>query len=89
MNQNSNCDKYFKTSSFYLSAFLFTNGLELVNIDKINPKQAVFVFLDTPERESLLHSFNFSKENSSEVMVDARKFISAIKQLKDKLYQEF
>lgn len=83
-------DRYFKTSSFYVASFLFTKDQTLVNIDKAtNPKRSQFVFLDTPERETLLQSFNFAKENSSEVMVDARKFVSAIKQLKDKLYQEF
>lgn len=61
----------------------------MVNIDKTaNSKRAQFVFLDSPERESLVQNFDFAKENSPEIMVDARKFVVAIKQLKDKLYQE-
>ncbi len=85
MNQN----RHFKISNFYIAAFLFSRGMELANIDKTsNPKRAHFVFVDSSERESLLNSFNYSKENSEEIMVDARKFITAIKALKEKLYQD-
>ena len=91
MNKNEHEDnRYFRTSSFNIASFLFTSGLELVNIDNTsNPKKKEFVFRDTPERESLVQNFNFAKEDSSEVMVDARKLVMAIKMLKDKLYQGF
>jgi len=82
-------DRYFRISSFYVAAFLFAKGLELVNVDKVtNPKRAQFVFRDSPERETLVKSYNFAKENAPEAMIDARKFVMAIKMLKDKLYQE-
>ena len=82
-----NTDKYFRTTNFYLASFLFAKGLELINIDKTDPKRCVFVFVDTPEREMLVEVFNFAKEDQTEVMIDARKFIYATKRLKDKLYQ--
>lgn len=81
-------DRYFRTNSFYAAVFLFAKGMELVNIDHVDPKRSDFVFLDIPERELLLKSFNFAPENSPEVSIDARKFVMAIKMLKDKLYQE-
>lgn len=82
-------DRYFRISSFYVAAFLFTKGLELVNVDKItDQKRAQFIFRDTPERELFLESYNFSKEDAPEAMVDARKFVMAVKMLKDKLYQD-
>ncbi|MCL6096287.1 MAG: DUF5659 domain-containing protein [Patescibacteria group bacterium] len=84
---NNHDDRYFRTSSFYAAAFLFSKGLELVNIDKAELNRSQFVFIDTPEREILLQNFNFAKEDSSEVLVDVRKFVMAIKMLKDKLYQ--
>lgn len=84
MNKN----KYFKTSSFYLAVFLFAKGLELVNIGRFDPKKCMFIFVDTPLRESLIGVFSFGKEDDPEVMVDARKFITSIKMLKEKLYQE-
>lgn len=84
-----NKDKYFKTTSFYVATFLFAKGLELVDIDKTaDPKRARFVFINSPERELWLESFNFGRENTPEVMIDARKFVMAIKMLKDKLYQD-
>lgn len=89
INQTKQDDRYFRISSFYVAAFLFSKGLELVNIDKItDPKRAQFVFRDTPERELWLKSFNFAKENSPETMIDARRFVMAIKMLKDRLYQD-
>ncbi len=91
MPENKNLkqeNKYFRTASFYLAVFLLVKGLELVNIDRTNNAQkAQFVFIDSPEREFWLEAFNFAKENSPEVMVDARKFVMAIRMLKDKLYQ--
>jgi len=82
-------NRYFRTSSFYAAAFLFAKGLELVNVEKIaDPKRAQFVFRDAPDRELLLHSHDYAKENAPEVMVDARKLVIAIKTLKEKLYQD-
>jgi len=80
---------YFRLTSFYTACFLFTKGLELVNleVDPSYPKRSQFVFRDTPERESLIYNFNFAKEDAPEIVIDPRKFITAIKQLKDKLYQ--
>ncbi|MBI2638150.1 hypothetical protein HYW83_01015 [Candidatus Peregrinibacteria bacterium] len=80
-------DKYFRTASFYIAAFLFARGFELVNIDKTDPKRCNFVFVDAPEREALLGVFNFGKENHPEAMVDARKMVFAVRTLKDKLHQ--
>lgn len=79
--------RYFKTSNFYAAAYLFAKGMELINIDRSEPQRSHFVFFDTPDRESLLQQFSFAKDNSPDVMVDARKLIMSIKMLKDKLYQ--
>lgn len=81
-------DRYFRLTSFYTAAFLFAKGMELVNIDRTEPKRSQFVFKDSPEREILLQQFNFAPEDSPDSLVDARKFVMAIKMLKDKLYQE-
>jgi len=82
--------RYFRLSSFYIACFLFVHGLELVNIetDPQNIKRCQFVFRDSPERELLTHNYNYAKEDALEVMVDPRKFVIAIKTLKDKIYQE-
>ena len=85
--KNMSIDKYFRTNNFYLGSYLFAKGLELVSIDRTDPKKCVFVFADTPLRELLVGVFNFGKENDPEIQVDARTLILAIKTLKDKLYQ--
>lgn len=88
MNISNGNDRYFRTSNFYIACLLFAKDFELVNLDFTkDPKKAEFVFIDKPEREKIIQDFNFSPTNSSESKVDVRKFISAIKTLKDKLYQ--
>ena len=82
-------DKYYRLQNFYEAAFLFASGMELANVDRItDSKRATFVFVNTPERESLTKAFGYGKENSPETLVDARKLITAIRALKEKLYQE-
>lgn len=88
MNNPQNDERYYRLTSFYAAGFLFAKGMELVNIDRSNPKRSQFVFRDTPERELWMQSFNFGREDSAEVMVDVRKFVMAIKALKEKLYQD-
>jgi len=78
----------FRTSSFYLAAFLYASGGELISLDRIeNQRRAEFVFKSSTELERVAHDFDFAPENSGAAVVDARKLIYAIKTLKDKLYQ--
>ncbi|MBI3887988.1 hypothetical protein HY310_02875 [Candidatus Microgenomates bacterium] len=80
------CDTW-RTDSLYLSAFLLVKGLSLSTIERLSNKKSLFVFVDSPNREVWLDQYNFSPEDSSDCLIDARKFISAIKSLKEKLYQ--
>ena len=79
--------KYFKTPHFYLAAFLCAKGMNLTGIDRTDPRRCQFIFKDTPQREKLVEAFNFAPVDSEPALVDARKLITAVKQLKDKLYQ--
>ena len=82
-------DRYFRIGSLYAACFLYCKNQALVNISRTsNSKRAEFVFVNSPEIEILLHEFNYAKEDASAVSIDVRKFVTAIKQLKDKLYQE-
>lgn len=78
----------FRTSSFYAAAFLFTKGLELVNIERSATRRSEFVFRDDKKREEWMRDFSFASTDSPKVAVDVHKFITAIKMLKEKLYQE-
>lgn len=81
-------DRYYRTTSFYEGVWLYAMGMELANVDKVtDEKRATFVFVDTPERPDLVRAFNYGKEDSKETLLDGRKLIAAIRQLKEKLYQ--
>ncbi len=83
-----NEDKYFTTTSFNLSVFLFAKGFELVNINRLEgQKRASFIFANRIDSEELIHEFSFAKEGEEIVMVDARKLFYSSKLLKEKLYQ--
>lgn len=82
-------ERYFKTSSFYTAAFLYSKDCELINVDKtINPKRAQFVFLNNPQLDILVDIFNFAKDLEPGLQVNVRTFITAIKNLKTLLYQQ-
>ena len=82
-----NNDKYYKTNNFYCAAFLFAKGLELVNVDRTDPRKCLFVFVSHPELELMLRAFNFGSVDEPVALVDARKLVYAIKKLKDGLYE--
>ncbi len=89
MHDTNENQKYFSTSHFYMAAFLFAKGLKLINVDRLaNSTRASFVFIDTPQREIFVEAFNFGIEDAPDVMVDTRKLATAIRQLKEKLYQD-
>lgn len=89
MQDKNKESQYFRISNFYTSVFLLVKGQKLIDIERLpNSKRSLFVFLETPNREKLIKDFTFASQNSPEVMVDARQFATAIKTLKDKLYQD-
>lgn len=47
----------YSTSDLYIAAWLLSNGLDLQDIDRRNPKRCDFVFLDRQDRPALVHSF--------------------------------
>lgn len=82
-------NKYFRTTNFYQAAFLLTKGMTLMKIEKsAQSSRANFVFQDIPNREMLLETFNYRMEDDPDTLVDARKLIGSIRQLKEKLYQD-
>ena len=76
-------DRYFRTPNLYLAAYLFSKDLWLVNIDRTDRKNCLFVFKNTPEREELVLNYRYGKE----APVDARKYAYAVRKLKAKLYE--
>ncbi len=83
MHQN----QYYKTASFYTSVFLIIKNCELVGVEGMTDSKKIFVFNKTPKLQELVQVFNFGKEEDDLALVDARKIGSAIKKLKNALYQ--
>lgn len=47
----------YRTSDFYVAAWLLFNGLQLEGIDRHNPRRSEFIFEDREDRSELVHSF--------------------------------
>ena len=89
MKKTAQDERYYRTSSLATASFLFAKGFELANIDKTeNPKRALFVFPNSPELDIQQHIFNYSSDDSPDLLISARTLFTAIKQLKNALYQE-
>lgn len=71
----------FKTSDFYLSAFLLAKDLKLLTVDRLNPNRALFVFQDSEDRQDLVQDFLFGRAK-----VNPKNFVVAIKELKQLLH---
>lgn len=84
-----NQDKYFRTTNFYLAVFLYAKKFIITGIDKTtNSNRAIFAFENSPAIRTASESFKLAKEGDLEVIIDARRLVQAIKELKDKLYQD-
>ena len=81
--------KYHKTTNFYWACFLYAKGCEIAGINNFpGTSKAEFVFVKPPDINIWLEIFNFGKENAPEMLIDSRKLIQAIRELKDKLYAD-
>lgn len=72
----------YKTNNFYLSAYLSTQGFDLIGIEQEDERRSLFIFADRADREAVIKRYLFGKR----ALVDARRFVSAVKELKAKLY---
>jgi len=79
--QTTKTYRYFRSSDFYLVAFLFAKGAVLVGIDKTNPKRAIFAFEKSAEMEQEADDYLNNRAS-----VNPKVFMYAIKELKQKLY---
>ena len=77
-------EKQFLTEDFYLAAFCLASDLNLLSIDKSNPRRFSFVFQDCEKREKMVADFLFGRAR-----VEPKKFVSAIKDLKQLLHQSY
>lgn len=76
----------YKSTNFYLTAFLIAKGNQIIGIESIDNKRSQFILVSSPELQDQIDQYNFAQTDSLSVNIDARKLIAAIKLLKDKLY---
>ena len=73
----------FITSDFYAAAFLTAKGYKLFGINKADSRRYRFIFGDEPERAQLVSGYF-----AGLVEVNAKDFVSAIKELKSLMYND-
>ena len=85
MNMKSQQDNNnnFTTSDFYAAAFLSAKGYQLFGINKADSRRFRFIFRDQSGRPQLLSAF-FAGLNE----VNAKAFVTAIKELKSLMYND-
>ncbi|MDP3973936.1 MAG: DUF5659 domain-containing protein [Candidatus Daviesbacteria bacterium] len=76
-------NKVFESDNFPLCAYLLSKSCLLLMVKKDNPKRAVFVFEDTPDRERLTNDF-FSSRGS----VEPNSYFAAQRNLKQLIYRQ-
>ncbi len=47
----------YRTSDFYIVAWLLSKGLQLEGLDRRNPRRIDFIFQDRPDRPELVNQF--------------------------------
>lgn len=80
-------DRYYRTSTFPLVAFLFTKGEQVAGINPTDdPRKKEFAFVKTPRLEELIDLYRFGDKNNPELLVSVRLYEQARKELLDKLH---
>lgn len=75
----------YKTKTLDIASFLVAKSLPLLTIER-EGKQCIFVFPDSDELRRLIESFLYAAEGDIDTQVDARRMLTAIKDLKFKIY---
>lgn len=81
-NQPDNSNN-FTTSDFYAAAFLTAKGYTLLGINKADSRRFRFIFTDEPYRPQLVSGYF-----AGLVEVNAKAFVTAIKELKSLMYND-
>ena len=79
-------NRYYKSTSFPLVAFLFTKGKQIAGINEtetINKKE--FAFVLTPDLEELVELFKFGDRDDPELLVSVHSYEQARRELLDRL----
>ena len=56
-NVKMGTDRTYRTSDFYICAWLLSKGLQLQGLDRSNKRRITFIFIDREDRPQLVKSF--------------------------------
>lgn len=76
-------EKQFLSSDFYISAYLLAVGVNLLGVNRENPRRLFFVFEDFNDRQKLVEDFLLGRGS-----VQPKRYASAIKELKDLIHAQ-
>lgn len=80
-----NTSEFFKTTSLNLTTFLVVKDYNLIKILN-GSKRKTFVFKDSSELRELVRIFHFGGDNDPGLMVNSRKILQTLRDIKSKLY---
>lgn len=63
-NVQMETDGIYRTSDFYIAAWLLSKGFQLQGIDRSNKRRNNFIFIDGEDRPQLVH-YNFFRPHSA------------------------
>jgi hypothetical protein len=90
-NKNTNKDsddRYFRTTTFNTAAYLYAKGYQLAGINKtVDSKRSEFVFVNSADLQTDIEIFLLANETEPDLLISARTLFTAIKQLKNVMYQ--
>ncbi len=79
-------DRYFKSASFPLVAFLFAKGEQVAGINPTdNPTKKEFSYILTPRLQELVDLYKFGDRNDPELLVNVYLYEQGRRQLLDRL----
>ncbi len=79
-------DRYYRSSSFPLVAFLFAKGEQVAGINPTdNPSKKEFSFISSPRLEELVELFKFGERRDPELLVSVHLYEQARRELLDRL----
>ena len=82
MSKNELKNEY-ELSDFYCAVYLKTCGLQLIGVNRTDPRRFRFVFQDREDRAKLVEDFFAGR-----AAVEPRQFTAAIKEMKTLMYSD-
>lgn len=86
METKRNSDRYFRSCSFPLVAFLYTKEQQIAGINKIDDSgKKEFALIKTPRLEELVDKYKFGPKDDPDIFVSVHLYEQARRELLDRL----